>query len=322
MSENDEIKLVQECAPDYLKSDDFMLEPRRLYKVDHPSARFYYSVGEDLTVNRYVSVTTLLHILGNPGLQSWMIEKGREYHTILRETAEYGTFYHATLAQLMLEGSINLEPHAIRERINQWVDEKAPWINPHSAYCDSSSEKGSWYELLAKDILCWLQFVADRNPEVLAIEIRLASDDMGIAGALDYVLRMDFNKKRVVGILDVKRAISGFWPSHAQQLHLYKKLFDETYATDEEVMLFNWRPKSWTSAPTYELKNQTDETTAASIANALLPFVPIMWPKDSDRNIIQTTGIAHVGQPVNDNFTNTGLMEIIRRSEVARRERG
>ena len=67
-----------------------------------------------------------------------------------------------------------------------------------------------WIERMHKDLLSFIQFVIDKNVEPIAIEFPIVSDEYGIGTLLDLVCEMDFNKGRVVALIDHK---SGKSPS-------------------------------------------------------------------------------------------------------------
>lgn len=288
------------------------IEPqKRFYRINTGNGRLYFCMNEDGTFSTYVSATTFVRSVSPtpPHLINWMLQQGEEgYKQKLNSSAEYGTTLHYLCAQLMIEGKYDLdmvdkviEPFALQEGFRHWTLD--------------------WADELKSDMLAFAKFVQDYEVEPLGIEMVLASDKYGVAGALDYFAYMNIEvdglstteffqsgarkgqpkpikvKKRVLAIIDVKSGRKGFTSDHALQLAIHKHALLESFPeyAGEEIYLFNWSPKEWKSEPSYNLKDQTNE-----IDLALLPHyseIARIQELKKDRNMKSFKGVIDISRP-------------------------
>ncbi|MDA7514206.1 PD-(D/E)XK nuclease family protein [bacterium] len=260
---------------------DALIEPKeKLYRLDSKSGdRYYYKFGDGGKPNFYMSVTTFISkaLPSNFFLIKWIAEMGvqraEEYKL---ERAAYGTFLHGATEELTINRAYDLDKLDVR--LKEYIDSKE--LSP--------SFLGSWYVEMQKDILAYAQFIIDHDVKPIAIEIMLASEKMGVAGALDLVCEMDWEEKgfwgevyksgarkdepketkkkiRIKAIVDTKSGKKGFYESHELQLHTYKMMFEENYPEHKIDKVFNWSGSHWRSRPDYKLKDQTGSKTAVKI---------------------------------------------------------
>ncbi len=285
--------------------------PRRMYRINSGNGRLYFCINDDGTVSTYVSATTFVRSVSPTPkhLMDWMLEKGKqEYQRILNSSAEYGTTLHYLCAQLMIDGKYDLdmvdkiiEPFALQEGFRYWTLD--------------------WADELKSDMLAFTKFVQDYEVEPLGIEMVLASDKYGVAGALDYFAYINIEveglsttdffqsgarkgqpkpikiKKRVLAIIDVKSGRKGFTQDHALQLAIHRQALIESFPEyeNEEIYLFNWSPKEWKSEPSYNLKDQTNE-----IDLTLLPHyseIARIQELKKDRNMKLFNGVIDISRP-------------------------
>ena len=131
--------------------------------------------------NRYVSVTTVFNILEKHGLSQWRARVGQaEADRITNEAGEFGTNLHY-VCQLAAEGT---EPEEVRTLIGS----------------------GKYAEQMAEDLLIgfnrfweWFECMVD---EVVGVEEAVYSDSWGVAGRLDFILRLKGDTK--LSICDIK----------------------------------------------------------------------------------------------------------------------
>jgi hypothetical protein len=230
----------------------------RLYRADTSGeSRWYYCPETD---RYYPSVTSVIGATTPTpyGLLQWMKTHGHAADDIRDERAEYGTFLHREIGRLLKTGEYDLDALP-------------------SACLSAAIEAGesrlaaSWYADARKDILAFEAFRREKEVEPIAIEAVLKSEG-GYAGAIDLVCLLKFGRGQVVAIVDFKSGRKGFYESHEIQLHMYRALWQENLPDLPIGMLFNWSPKDWVSAPSYNLKNQTDSQNAAKIPHLIGQF--------------------------------------------------
>jgi len=187
------------------------------------------------------------------------------------DTAAYGTIMH-TLIAWYINGSLP----SIGSQ--SWKDQVCILITLQDGRIPDIYYP-LWDRRLRKDLTCWNQFMIDRNVKVHLMEFACGSTDLGVAGQIDLVCTMDFNRARVNAILDMKsgKKSTGQGNTKATQLGIYKLLFDRVFPdwkygdTGKSPMgitkFFNWHPNDYSEVPsketglvvpTYELVNQTD----------------------------------------------------------------
>jgi len=187
------------------------------------------------------------------------------------DTAAYGTIMH-TLIAWYINGSLPVIGS------QSWKDQVCMLITLQDGRIPDIYYP-LWDRKLRKDLTCWNQFMIDRNVKVHLMEFACGSTDLGVAGQIDLVCTMDFNRARVNAILDMKsgKKSTGQGNTKATQLGIYKLLFDRVFPdwkygdTGKSPMgitkFFNWHPNDYSEVPskdtglvvpTYELVNQTD----------------------------------------------------------------
>lgn len=225
--------------------------PAPLFRDDRGATRYYALCDETGAVRWFPSVTSVIRDTSPTpqGLMEWYIKHGREEANRLRDAAaDYGTALHIAIA----------------------------------SYFDGE-ELTFHDERLAKDMMAWHQFVRDRNVEVVASEVPIylapkykgPEIDGGVAGTADLICELDFDKKRVLALIDIKSGKNSY-RDHAVQLEFYKLMWNESFdrvgddGFDPTVThVYNWHPKEWTKAPSYSLVNQTGVSTEAEVITRL-----------------------------------------------------
>ncbi|GIV35366.1 MAG: hypothetical protein KatS3mg031_2901 [Chitinophagales bacterium] len=213
----------------------------RLYRIDAPGGLRWYMRKEGEVKKYYLSATSFASatLPAGEGLRRWWKEAINPDEYAARR-AEYGTLMQLLFVEISKKGVFHVK--ALEEIIEQYPYEEAP----------------AWRHELLKDAAAWAQFMHDNELRIIAAEFPVWSDEMHIAGTIDFVVEMNFNKKRINAIIDVKSGKKGFYDSHELQLEIYRRAWNENYGKLLEVeYIFNFAPKDWRTAPTYTLKNQT-----------------------------------------------------------------
>lgn len=268
---------IQEGQALYFDADALIAAPRQIYRIDnHKSGRLYFTLTEDpnLPARFYLSVTEMISKTTptSPWLIKWISDMGYEAaEQYKNERASYGTFMHMIFQEYLIDKEFDLQ--SIDERIPGYLQEcKHP-----------ANLANSWINDLKQDIIGFAEFVRAHNVKPLAIELVLASDEMGVAGMMDLYCEMDVEvngffgevfksgaragqeketKKqiRTKALLDFKSGRKGIYDSHAIQLEAYRRLLLENFPQlqGEDIMLFNYCPNDWRLNPGYTLKDQTE----------------------------------------------------------------
>lgn len=246
---------IEKMAPLYFDTDALVQQPLPLYRLDSANHRYYYTFGGDGEPMFFTSVTTLIKntMPTSPYLIKWLIDKGGDSgKEEAMERAVYGTFMHIQCSELLINGTYDLDKLEGKLKLTLEAEKMPP-------------ERIKWADELKKDILSFAQFIIDRKVKPLAIEICLYHPTDGYAGALDLVAELDFDKKRIRAIIDLKSGRKGFYESHEVQLGAYLEMWKKWYPEKPIDKVFNFSPKAWTKSPTYNLKDQTASKNIAKL---------------------------------------------------------
>lgn len=226
-----------------------------LWRTDKYSERYYFRRPEGKPPKGYLSVTSFVK-KALPTSQALInfYKNNSNPDEIRDERAEYGTVLHIVAVQTVTEGGGSFEE--IRETFRG------------AAMATNGADPERWANDGVRDVFAFIVFVLEREVEILAAEYPVYSDKYGLAGCIDFVVRMKFGRDKVNALLDIKSGRKGFWESHEAQLHAYKVIWNEDPIRREVfpvIHVFNWRPTEWRDKPKYELKNQTESIFADTI---------------------------------------------------------
>lgn len=280
----------------------------RLFQLNSENHRYYYRyVGNEIRF--YPSVTTLLKqvLPTSPALIDWMIANGKDGSVEKRDlAAAYGTFMHIQFEHLLINRRYDFDavPLGLAEYLEQ----------------ENLPEKvfNEWLSKVRRDVLAFAQFVKDWNVRPLAVEIGLCSEK-GYAGCLDLPCIMTDPKTGddFRGLVDFKSGRKGFWDEHEIQLHLYRMMWNENYPDMPIERVFNFSPKDWRKAPSYNLKEQTKSKNAAKIPHLLALVGLIYAEKDDSLTVISGVLDLDAGN-IEDNYKTMTLADVIKsKQEIA-----
>ncbi len=258
---------VEEMSAMFFDADALIEPPYRVWQLNSSGHRYYYKFDKDGNPEFYPSVTTILSqtLPTSPWLVKWIADKGfDESERYKMERANYGTFMHAVFERLLINRSYNLD--TLKDELKEYIDvNRLPEDFIH--YADD----------LKKDVLAFAQFVLDYDVRPLAVEIALVHPVYRYAGMIDCpctMLEKPGAERRINAIVDFKSGRNGFYEEHEIQLHLYRDMWNENFPRLPMERLYNFSPKNWRKAPTYNLKDQTDSPNARKIP-ALLELAAI-----------------------------------------------
>ena len=295
---------VEEIRAVYFNADALKEPAYRLFQLNSDGHRYYYRFNEAGEPEFYPSVTTLIKQVmpTPPALLDWMIANGKDGSVEKRDlAAAYGTFMHGQFETLIINRRYDFDsvPAALlayMERENL----------PEKVFAE-------WLPKVRKDVLAFAQFIKDYNVKPLAVEIGLYHPKYHYAGCLDLPCIMTDPKtgKSFTALVDFKSGRKGFYEEHELQLHLYKDAWNCWYESMPITRVFNFSPKDWRNAPSYNLKDQTDSVNAKKLPYLLALATNEDEKRDNTLTIVRGVLDLDKGK-ISDNILNLSLAELIK----------
>ena len=290
---------IEKLTPQYFNTEKLLHQPKPIYRIDLKDFRYYYNFGEDGEPKFYTSVTTLIKntLPTPPALIKWMADKGAEDgKSEAMERACYGTTMHHLCGMLLINGKLDLGV--------------VPNVLQQIALRENIQPQKGWVEELKKDILAFAQFIIDRKVKPLAIEVCLYHPTDGYAGAIDLVAELDFDRKRITALIDLKSGRKNFYPSHEIQLGAYREMWKIHFPDKPVDKIFNWSPKDFRGkTPTYNLKDQTESKNIAKLPY-LVELSRIETEKRDD-TVTVISGTIDLNKGLSDNISEKTFIELV-----------
>lgn len=295
---------VEEIRAVYFNADALREPDYRLFQLNSDGYRYYYRFNANGEPEFYPSVTTLLKQVmpTPPALLDWMIANGKDGATEKRDlAAAYGTFMHGQFETLIIN--------------RRYYFDNVPVVLLDYMERENIPETylSQWAIKIRKDVLSFAQFVRDYNVKPLAVEIGLVHPEFHYAGCVDLPCVMTDPKtgKTFTAIVDFKSGRKEFYEEHELQLHLYREMWNVNYPGSPIERVFNFSPKDWRKAPTYNLKDQTDSVNAKKLPY-LLALATIEDEK-RDNTLTIVRGILDLDKgKIADNILTLSLAELIK----------
>jgi len=259
--------------------------------------RYYFQRDKGLATRLLPSVTTFLsRWIPKPyHLEKYIRESGEDGIAHRDRRAAYGTCMHVLIERLV-KAKYNLEPGAPRAAAYEFIGADAT----EAEITD-----------LQKDLCAFAVWAKAHDLFVVALEVPLYSETIGISGMCDLVgiitIKEGKETHRINVIIDFKSGRKGFYETHAFQLHIYRDLWNEMYGDVFAVKrVFNWGPKDWKkSVPTCHFEEQTSEMIEKKLFHYYgLEALDPMQPK---KEAFSFSGIVD-GEPV---FAKTDIITLI-----------
>lgn len=297
---------MEEIRALYFDSTALVEPAYRIYQLNSEGHRYYYRF-EDGEPVFYPSVTTLLAqtMPTSPFLIEWMLDNGKEGAIEKRDlAAAYGTFMHAQFERLIINRSYDFD--AVPEALQDYMKQNNL---PDKFFFENVNK-------IRKDVLAFVQFVRDWKVQPLAIEIGLVHPEHRYAGCVDMPCVMTDPKTGEIftAIVDFKSGRKGFFEEHEIQLHLYKEMWNANFPDKPVQRVFNFSPKDWRKAPSYNLKDQTESKNAAKV-----PFIlGLAAIEDEKRDKVFTVvrGVLNLDEgDLSDNVLSLTLAELIKEKQ-------
>jgi hypothetical protein len=173
-------------------------------------------------------------------------EGGENFVYDNKAKALFGTALHIACLQPLAEGNnirfwdsievLNEVPHQFRDKMWEFM----PMFN--------------------ESIAAWATFLKERLVKVQAIEFPVKSELTKTVSFVDFAGIIEFNKKEVLAIVDIKSnfktGTKSFYVAHELQLALQRQALQEMYGVD--AMVFNFSPKTSKKDIGYTLQNQSN----------------------------------------------------------------
>jgi hypothetical protein len=247
----------------------------RVRRMDISGRRYYQTKAGRF----YTSLTTFLGMVlpTSKILLKWQIAKAIELGSqevadeYVEATADYGTGLHIAVAEFVRNG------HIMWHEFEFWVYD---WLN-QAGFGGKSIDLAA--NELRDDFACMAEFLYRYDCEIIAVELPVYCTDLGIATAIDLIVRMnnptdrykDGNK--ITAIINLKSGKKDFFETHEYQLcgerMLFNQLYGESFGKIEYV--FNLAPKNWETKPDFKLKDQTKN--ADDLTNRFLRHNQNAW---------------------------------------------
>jgi hypothetical protein len=247
---------IEDIRAEYFDYDALQCAPQEIKRVNNNGNRMYAVIDENYNVNYSVSHTTPLRLLPIPhGLLKWYTDNGMKYcKWFLEQSGNYGTYLHSVYARLFLGESYFFDVNDIEADLKKFCFDNDFDFN----------ELAKWYKEekrdIRKDIYCFKFFVKERDVKPLAVEIPLWTPEF--SGVVDWIVEMNWNKKRITAIIDVKSGMKNFYESHEIQLYAQNILVKKCLPNIKVDKVFNFAPSNFRMPPEegskfYKLQDQT-----------------------------------------------------------------
>lgn len=313
----------------FFDADALVEAPEKIYRLQGSSHRYYYKFDENGVPDFFTSVTTMIKqtMPTSPHLIKWIADMGYdESKAFAAERADYGTFMHTEIAELLISRKYDTEK--LKSRLKAYIDkEKLP--NDFINHADE----------LKKDILAFAQFMIDYNVKPLAIEIVLSHPTDGYAGAVDLIATIsgeilgDWGEVYKTGakvgqprktkkfvedvrvLIDFKSGRKGFYEEHEVQLQAYNEMWDAHFPDMPIEKRFNWSPKDWRgSKPTYNLKDQTDAKSVYKLKH-LVELARVEKDRRND-TVVVISGEINISEGIERNMQEMTLSELVKKRKT------
>lgn len=236
---------------------------QKVYRVEIGAGRHYRNEAGET----FKSITTFLDAVMPPNffLKKWRESKIEELGTVqaatdfVQATADFGTGLHIATADFCRDGFVDWM------KFEAWVFDYLIGMGLDAHTLNAGAEE------LTRDFAAIVQFLADYEVRVLAVEIPVFSSD-GYATLIDLVVEMNAMKytdktepdkrKRIKAGINLKSGKKGFYETHLFQLIGERRAFNETYGHAvgfELVEMWNLAPTDWRKEPNYKAERQTEK---------------------------------------------------------------
>lgn len=272
---------------DYFDQGAIRLPDYKVGRVSYGNGRSYIRIVDgdiEQPFRLYTSLTTAINTCApmNQGLLEWNVKHGlKEASRLLKIAQVYGTGLHILIGQFLMVGSLNLDED-LEDWVQNYLSEQEFW----------EPECKEWASNLRYDLIAFAQFCSDYNIQTLGIEYVLLSDQFGFGTPIDLVCKMDVpvtgfygetyktgdkkgqpkqttQKVTQTAIVNFKSGRHGFYPNNGIQAIAEKMLWEENFPDIPLDGAYNWSPKEWRDAPSYNLKDWVGEVSEEEVKHIM-----------------------------------------------------
>jgi len=258
---NVETSVIDAFKDAYLNENYLIHPPYDIYRVDARGIRFYVQVLNN-KIKTAPGVTGILSKVmpTEVGLIKWRCSLGwAESQKFFYTAADYGTYIHMKLADIMREGKFTSD--------NDWFLQDMDATAMHMEW--NQQRLQDWVEeegrSPVKDILGFVKWYQDWKVIPIAIEFPVFHPKY--SGTIDLVCKLTNPKNGTeqIAIVDFKTGKS-FYESHEIQLFAYQQAWNRLYPELKATRMFNWAPSDYKIPPGprtafYKFKDQTDSSS-------------------------------------------------------------
>lgn len=225
----------EQVVPSYINKNYIREQEKVIYRLDDYGKRYYYEFNEDGSPIFFKSVTTKISecVPLDKNIIEWACNfiNYDEYIKELNRRADYGTLIHILLEYIVLRG--DLEISYIEELAQEFVEENKLDVNVQKELTR-----------IIKTLIGFNYWYSEYNIDPIAIEIILSSKNIMLAGSLDLVAYATIKGEKKLGLIDYKTSKQTY-TSHIIQLHIYRKLWNESYPENPIEFIANWLPNDF-----------------------------------------------------------------------------
>lgn len=215
--------------------------------------RWYFRLGASDFYSGLTGAITASNLFDKTFLNKARVNlafQGRDADVEWRERADYGSCFHL-LVSLHEMGELKFD------------FDNGEWKAVMQSFIESGGYQSMtqrWTEDLQNDMAAWFLFKKESNVQVIATEIMTYHDGWRVATPLDFIVEMDFNRKRITANINIKTGDKGFNDSYYFQVFAEAYLFNRQTEGLKVEGTFCWRPKDRKRSPgQYELSKNCIE---------------------------------------------------------------
>lgn len=313
----------QLVSTEWFDADAIRLPDYQVGRVNYGNGRSYIRIKDGQLEQPFRLYTSLTTAIGSCApmeqpLLEWHCKHGyEESKRLSRVAADYGTLMHIEIGKYLADNFYDFD--AIKETIVTYCSEN----NIQHRECRE------WKYKLPYDMAAFIAFSQEYNIKPLGIEYVLLSD-RGFGTLIDLVCKMDVEEKgffgevyksgerkgepketkrmkEITAIINFKSGRHGFYRSNGIQAICEQQLFEENFPDIKIDCAYNWSPKEWREAPSWNLKDWAGEISTEEI-EAMLSLAEIRYgSKAMDKKYIDINGMAFRQRHVTDCIKVVGV---------------
>lgn len=271
-------KNIESVKAEFFSSDIVIESEYCNYRIDYDYQRNYARIVDDIILLAPSWTAVSWQIPDDPFLKQWSRKVGeQEYKNVLKNSGDYGTFFHVMCGRILKGKEIKLnESWLLEEMKNFFEAENRAKESDHYNFSDTMK----WYRgnneddkkrSIKKDLFAFMVWKRDWKVRPVALEYPLF-DMINCSGAgtvdlIAYVTPPGKKDEKLV-MIDLKSGLKTY-DSHQFQLHFYLPLWNVEFVNFQIKEVYNYGCKSFqmptlkkyltgdSKTPPYRFENQT-----------------------------------------------------------------